>query len=62
MLNTPKETQVVSFVQPIHINIIYFNCLLQEEKKILFYYPPKTDFDKQIINVGLSEAIVKFSE
>jgi len=54
--------QVISFVQLIHFNVIYFNCLLQEEKKILFYYPPKTDFDTQMKNVGLSEAIVKFSE
>lgn len=34
----------------------------EEEKKILFYYPPKTDFDTQMKNVGLSEAIVKFSD
>ncbi|XP_021927483.1 vacuolar fusion protein CCZ1 homolog isoform X2 [Zootermopsis nevadensis] len=34
----------------------------EEDKKILFYYPPKTDFDTQMKNVGLSEAIVKFTD
>lgn len=36
--------------------------MFQEDKKILFYYPPKTDIDTQMRNVGLSEAIVKFTE
>jgi len=35
--------------------------LLQEEKKILYYYPEK-DLDVQIKNIGLSEAIIKFTE
>lgn len=34
----------------------------EEDKKILFYYPPKTDIDTQMKNVGLSEAIVKFTD
>lgn len=34
----------------------------EEDKKILFYYPPKTDFDTQMKNVGLSEAIIKFTD
>ncbi|XP_071454948.1 vacuolar fusion protein CCZ1 homolog [Hetaerina americana] len=33
-----------------------------EEKKILFYYPSEVDLDTQMKNVGLSEAIIKFSE
>ena len=33
----------------------------QEEKKILYYYPEK-DIDVQIKNIGLSEAIIKFTE
>ncbi|XP_041362737.1 vacuolar fusion protein CCZ1 homolog [Gigantopelta aegis] len=34
----------------------------EEEKKIMFYYPKNMDIDTQIKNIGLSEAIVKFSE
>lgn len=33
----------------------------EEEKKILYYYPEK-DLDAQIKNIGLSEAIIKFTE
>ncbi|EDS41173.1 conserved hypothetical protein [Culex quinquefasciatus] len=33
----------------------------EEEKKILFYHPQETDIDSKIKDVGLSEAIVKFS-
>ncbi|CAG0880292.1 unnamed protein product [Cyprideis torosa] len=33
----------------------------EEENKILFYYPPDTDIDTQIRNVGLCEAVVKFT-
>ncbi|EFN69778.1 UPF0550 protein v1g238755 [Camponotus floridanus] len=33
----------------------------EEEKKILYYYPEK-DLDVQIKNIGLSEAIIKFTE
>ncbi|XP_015111487.1 vacuolar fusion protein CCZ1 homolog [Diachasma alloeum] len=34
----------------------------EEEKKILYYYPEKTDVDTKIRNIGLSEAIIKFTE
>uniref|UniRef100_A0A182TNW2 CCZ1/INTU/HSP4 first Longin domain-containing protein n=1 Tax=Anopheles melas TaxID=34690 RepID=A0A182TNW2_9DIPT len=34
---------------------------LQEEKKVLFYHPQDTDIDTKIKDVGLSEAIIKFS-
>ncbi|KAK0178558.1 hypothetical protein PV327_007436 [Microctonus hyperodae] len=34
----------------------------EEDKKILYYYPEKTDIDTKIRNVGLSEAIIKFTE
>ncbi|KAI8797551.1 vacuolar fusion protein CCZ1 [Biomphalaria glabrata] len=34
----------------------------EEEKKILFYYPGEVDVDTKIKRVGLSEAIIKFSE
>ncbi|KAF7988978.1 hypothetical protein HCN44_007288 [Aphidius gifuensis] len=33
-----------------------------EDKKILYYYPEKTDIDSKIKNIGLSEAIIKFTE
>lgn len=36
--------------------------LFQEKNKILYYHPAKTDSDTQIKNIGLSEAIVKFTE
>nr|CAD7459448.1 unnamed protein product [Timema tahoe] len=32
-----------------------------EQNNILYYYPPKADFDTQMKNVGLSEAIIKFT-
>ena len=35
---------------------------LQEHKKILFYYPADADVDTNIKNIGLCEAIVKFTE
>ncbi|XP_058794347.1 vacuolar fusion protein CCZ1 homolog [Phymastichus coffea] len=34
----------------------------EEKNKILYYYPAKTDIDSQIRNIGLSEAIIKFTE
>ncbi|XP_038064553.1 vacuolar fusion protein CCZ1 homolog isoform X1 [Patiria miniata] len=34
----------------------------EEEKKILFYHPRNTSIDNQIKNVGLSEAVIKFTE
>ncbi|XP_043465825.1 vacuolar fusion protein CCZ1 homolog isoform X2 [Leptopilina heterotoma] len=34
----------------------------EEKNKILYYHPPKTDVDTQIKNIGLSEAIIKFTE
>jgi len=33
----------------------------EEHKKILFYHPPSTALDTQIRNVGLCEAIIKFT-
>lgn len=33
----------------------------EEEKKILFYHPQETDIDSKVKDVGLCEAIVKFS-
>ncbi|XP_058066803.1 vacuolar fusion protein CCZ1 homolog [Anopheles bellator] len=33
----------------------------EEEKKVLFYHPQDTDIDSKIKDVGLSEAIIKFS-
>lgn len=35
--------------------------VFQEEKKILFYHPQDTDKDQKIKGVGLSEAIIKFT-
>ena len=37
------------------------SCLLQEEKKVMFYFPEETDIDSKVKNIGLSEAIVQFS-
>lgn len=34
----------------------------EEHKSVLYYFPPQTDFDTQMKNVGLSEAIIKFTE
>ncbi|KAJ1375125.1 hypothetical protein SESBI_51366 [Sesbania bispinosa] len=34
----------------------------EEAQKILYFYPPKIDLDAQIKNVGLTEAIIKFTE
>lgn len=36
--------------------------VLQEEKKILFYHPPDYPIDNKSRDVGLSEAIVKFTK
>lgn len=49
----------VSLIRQIACEHIYF--FYQEEKKILYYYPEK-DLDVQIKNIGLSEAIIKFTE
>lgn len=42
--------------------IILAIVFFKEEKKILFYHPQETDIDSKIKDVGLSEAIVKFSK
>uniref|UniRef100_A0A1B0DBI4 CCZ1/INTU/HSP4 first Longin domain-containing protein n=1 Tax=Phlebotomus papatasi TaxID=29031 RepID=A0A1B0DBI4_PHLPP len=47
-------------------NFFIFNSNLateegEEEKKILFYHPQDTDKDQKIKDVGLSEAIIKFT-
>ncbi|XP_063221462.1 vacuolar fusion protein CCZ1 homolog isoform X1 [Bacillus rossius redtenbacheri] len=34
----------------------------EELKNILYYFPPKTEVDTQMKNVGLSEAIIKFTD
>lgn len=34
----------------------------EEAQKILYFFPPQTDLDTQIKNVGLTEAIIKFTE
>lgn len=43
------------------VSIIKFDYF-QEEKKVLFYYPYDSSADERIKNVGLSEAIIKFSK
>lgn len=53
---------------PLSLKYFYiFNSLYgqkegEEAEKILYFYPPKTDLDQQIKNVGLAEAIIKFTE
>lgn len=39
----------------------FFSLLLQEKNKVLFYYPSNTEIDTQIKDVGLCEAIIKFT-
>ena len=36
--------------------------LYQEEKKILFYSPLDIDIDTKVKDIGLSEAIIKFTK
>lgn len=36
--------------------------LIQEHKKILFYYPSEMDIDSKVKEVGLCEAIIKFTK
>ena len=35
--------------------------MFQEEKKILYFYPPATDVDEKIKQVGFCEAIIQFT-
>ena len=35
--------------------------VFQEEKKILYFYPPATDVDEKIKQVGFCEAIIQFT-
>ena len=49
------------------LNFFVFNASLcrregEEEKKILYYYPPEEDIDRKIKNIGLCEAVAKFTE
>ena len=49
------------------LNFFVFNATLcrregEEEKKILYYYPPEEDVDRKIKNIGLCEAVSKFTE
>ncbi|XP_074648417.1 vacuolar fusion protein CCZ1 homolog [Tubulanus polymorphus] len=34
----------------------------EEENKIMFYFPPATDIDTKIKDIGLCEAVIKFTE
>jgi len=43
-------------------NVLFGQTEAEEEEKILYFYPKGTDKDTQLKNVGLSEAIIKFSE
>ncbi|XP_023243814.1 vacuolar fusion protein CCZ1 homolog [Centruroides sculpturatus] len=43
-------------------NSTYGNREGEESRKIIFYYPDKTDLDTRIKNIGLCEAIIKFSD
>ena len=50
--------------------MFYVRCVIlqnyinrfQEHKKILYYYPPETDIDDKIKEVGLCEAVVQFTK
>lgn len=39
----------------------YCGCCVQEDKKILFYYPTDVELDTKIRQIGLCEAVVKFT-
>lgn len=41
---------------------IMLKCLFQEEKKIMYYYPKNDHIDTKIKQIGLCEAICKFTE
>jgi len=40
--------------------IIFVNGV-QEDKKILFYYPTDVELDTKIRQIGLCEAVIKFT-
>ncbi|XP_013403432.1 vacuolar fusion protein CCZ1 homolog [Lingula anatina] len=58
---SPEKTPV-SLVNFFVFNSEYGPREGEEEKKILYYYPPNTELDKKIKDVGLCEAIIKFTE
>ena len=41
---------------------VYAACLTQEHEKIMYYYPESEIMDKKIRTVGLTTAIVGFSQ
>ncbi|XP_054270141.1 vacuolar fusion protein CCZ1 homolog [Macrosteles quadrilineatus] len=43
-------------------NDSYGNVEGEEDQKIMYYFPPKVNIDEKMKNVGLSEAIIKFTE
>ena len=44
------------------IHHVHSSVHSQEEKKILYYHPAEVDLDTKIRDVGLVEAISKFTE
>lgn len=56
----------VSSILRVQFRLLYFSIhifiYLQEEKKIMYYYPKNTDIDTKIKQIGLCEAICKFTE
>lgn len=49
------------------LNFFVFNSTYgpregEEDKKIMYFYPPSTDIDTKIKKIGLCEAVVKFTE
>jgi len=41
--------------------MLYYGCCVQEEKKVLFYYPTDVELDTKIRQIGLCEAVIKFT-
>jgi len=39
----------------------HYGCCVQEHKKILFYYPADVELDTKIRQIGLCEAVIKFT-
>ncbi|KAG8228318.1 hypothetical protein J437_LFUL007036 [Ladona fulva] len=58
-MSASSEISLINFYV-VNTNLSYAEG--EEEKKILYFWPPETDLDTQMKNVGLSEAIIKFTE
>ena len=59
-MNMMSALQLMCYIDA-HVlqqNVLY--CV-QEEKKVLFYYPTDVELDTKIRQIGLCEAVIKFT-